>query len=220
VTDVIFLGPPGAGKGTQAQRLERTEGLVQMSTGDLLRRNRVERTPLGQAAQGYMDRGELVPDGLIVEMMEGELDRASSGVLLDGFPRTVAQAVALDELLARKRRAPAPALLFDIDVGLVEERLTGRWTNPRTGRVYHEQFAPPRVRGIDDEDGGPLVQRDDDKPETIRKRLNVYREQTEPLIAYYQQRGRLRRIDATQPVDAVATQIERILHPPTGEHAA
>jgi adenylate kinase len=218
--DVVFLGPPGAGKGTQAQILEREHGLTQLSTGDLLRMHRAEGTPLGVAAQGYMDRGELVPDSLIIDMMEGELDRAGGGVLLDGFPRTVAQAEALDELFARKRRTPATALLFDIDLGQLEDRLTGRWTNPRTGRVYHERFAPPRIPGICDDDGEPLIQRDDDRPDTIRKRLAVYREQTEPLVAYYDARGRLHRVDATQPVFAVASAIEKAIYPPTGEHAA
>ncbi|MBV9647351.1 MAG: adenylate kinase [Candidatus Eremiobacteraeota bacterium] len=218
--DVVFLGPPGAGKGTQAQRLERLEGLVQFSTGDLLREHRTAGTPLGRAAQDYMDRGELVPDALIIEMMEGELDRTNGGVLLDGFPRTVPQAVALDALLARKGRRPAIAVLFDIDLSLIQERLEGRWTNPRTGRVYHERFAPPRVAGIDDEDGGPLIQRDDDTAETIRKRLVVYREQTEPLVAYYRGQGRLYSVDATQPVDVVSAEIERVLHRRTGERRA
>jgi adenylate kinase len=217
---VIFLGPPGAGKGTQAQRLQRIEGIAQLSTGDLLRVHRTQGTPLGRSAEAIMDRGELVPDALIIEMMERELDKVPGGVLLDGFPRTVAQAVALDDLLARKRRPPALAVLFDIDMKLLEERLSGRWTNPRTGRVYHEKFAPPKVAGICDDDGGPLMQREDDHSETIRKRLTVYVEQTEPLVAYYEKRRRLRRVDATQPVEAVSAQIERILHSPTDEHAA
>jgi adenylate kinase len=214
--DVVFLGPPGAGKGTQAKRLEAVEGLTQMSTGDVLRRNREEGTTLGRMAQDAMDRGDLVPDALIVEMVEGELDRATSGVLFDGFPRTVTQAIALDELLARKHRPKVMAVLFDIDLGLVEERLTGRWTNPRTGRAYHEKFAPPRVSGIDDDDGEPLIQRPDDRPETIRKRLEVYRKQTEPLVAYYAKRGCLHRVDAAQPVETVSQEIERILHPKVG----
>ena len=194
--------------------------MIALSTGDVLRRHRMEGTPLGRAAQEFMDRGELVPDNLIIQMMEDELDGIASSVILDGFPRTVPQAIALDELLARNGRPLAAAVLFDIDLRIVEERLAGRWTNPRTGRVYHERFAPPRVPGIDDDDGGPLIQRADDRAETIRTRLIVYRDQTEPLVAYYQQRGRLHRIDATRSVDAVSEEIERVLHPPSGEHAA
>jgi adenylate kinase len=166
-----------------------------------------------------MDRGDLVPDDLILAMMEGEMDRASGGLLLDGFPRTVGQAEAFDKILERKQRS-ARVILFDIDLDVVAERLSGRWTNPRSGRVYHEKHAPPLVAGIDDEDGGALMQREDDKPETIRKRLAIYGEQTKPLVAYYQQRGCLRRIDAAQPMDAVTHAIEAVLHPPEGDRAA
>jgi adenylate kinase len=217
--DVVFLGPPGAGKGTQARLLEETHGLKQVSTGDLLRRHRDEHTPLGKAADGYMCRGELVPDALIIDMMEAELDGGSGSVLFDGFPRTVAQAEALDALFARKQLAPPVPVLLDIDLNLIADRLMGRWTNPRNGHVYHERYAPPRVAGIDDEDGGPLVQREDDAPETVRKRLDVYREQTEPLVEYYAGRGRLHRVDATAPVAAVTRAIESALYP-RGEDAA
>jgi len=216
--DVVFLGPPGAGKGTQAQLLEQTEGLKQISTGDLLRRHRTEGTELGVAAQAYMDRGDLVPDDLIIAMMEAAIDGHSGGVLLDGFPRTVAQAAALDALLLRKRRPPVLAVLFDIDRALLEDRLVGRWTNPRNGRVYHEKFSPPHVSGVDDDDGQPLIQRPDDRPETIRKRLNIYREQTEPLVAYYERQGHLHCVDAALPVEEVSAQIRSVLH--SGEHAA
>jgi len=211
--DVVFIGPPGAGKGTQAKRLEHREGLVQISTGDLLRRHRQDGSPLGMTAQAYMDRGELVPDALIIQMMSGEIDKATCGVLLDGFPRTEAQAHALDLLLEAMRRQPAVAVLFEIPMKLLEERLMGRWTNPRTGRVYHEKFAPPLVTRVDDDDGGELVQRVDDRPDTIRKRLRIYKEQTKPLVAYYEAQARLRRIDATRPVDVVSDDINRVLHP-------
>ena len=194
--DVIFLGPPGAGKGTQAQILERDLGFSQLSTGDLLRRHRAEGTPLGRTAQEYMDRGDLVPDELIVSMVEGEM-RKDGALLFDGFPRTVAQAEALDGLLLRKGRHPACAILFEIDESLLRDRLNGRWTNPRTGKVYHVKFAPPKVAGIDDDDGQPLIQREDDRPETVEKRLAVYAEQTAPLIDYYRRGGRLTTIDAT-----------------------
>jgi len=207
--DVIFLGPPGAGKGTQAQILERAYGVQAISTGDLLRRNQAEGTKLGRTAQGYMDRGELVPDDLILKMIEPVIRAAPEGVLLDGFPRTVAQAEALDAVLAQCDRR-AVTILFEIDLALVEARLVGRWTNPRNGRVYHEVFAPPKVAGIDDVDGGPLIQREDDRPETIRKRLLVYRDATAPLIEYYERAGRLQRIDATADVDSVTRTIEQL----------
>ncbi len=187
--DVIFLGPPGAGKGTQAQILQKTHGLTQVSTGDLLRRHRAEGTALGKAAQVYMDRGDLVPDALIVDMMEGELDAHAGGVLLDGFPRTVAQAEALDALLARKGRPQAIVVLFDISPRRRRRPLVRPLDEPADRPRVQRGNPPARVPGIDDDDGGPLVQRDDDKPETVRKRLSVYREQTAPLIGYYEPAG-------------------------------
>ncbi len=211
--DVIFLGPPGAGKGTQARLLEEAHGLAQLSTGDLLRRHRDEGTALGQTASAFMARGELVPDSVIIDMMEAELDARGGSVLFDGFPRTVAQAEALDALFARKKLPPPVPVLLVIDLALIADRLMGRWTNPRNGRVYHERYAPPRVAGIDDDDGGPLIQRQDDEPDTVRKRLDVYREQTEPLVEYYAGRGRLHRVDAMAPVSVVTRQIENALYP-------
>jgi adenylate kinase len=201
---LIFLGPPGAGKGTQAKILEEKCGHRQISTGDLLRAHRTNKTPLGLEAQGFMDRGELVPDDLIIRMMEAELANVSD-VVVDGFPRTVAQAEAFDAMLAAKQRT-ATAVLFDVDMSALMERLTGRWTNPRTGRVYHEKFYPPKVAGIDDEDGGPLIQRDDDKAETIAKRLDVYQAQTAPLIAYYGGKGMIT-VNALAERDTVTKEI-------------
>jgi adenylate kinase len=213
--DVVLLGGPGAGKGTQAQILQKQFGYRQISTGDLLREHRDNGTELGQAAEGYMKRGDLVPDNLMINMVDGEL-HADEKVLFDGFPRTVAQAEALDALLESEGRGLPEAVYFDIARPLLEERLLGRWTNPRTGRVYHEKFNPPKVAGIDDEDGGPLVQREDDKPETIKKRLDVFEVQTMPIIDYYDARGRLARIDATLPVDAVT---HELIHALGVEHA-
>lgn len=202
---LIFLGPPGAGKGTQAKVLEERYGHRQISTGDLLRAHRAKQTPLGIEAQGYMDRGELVPDDLIIRMMEAELANARD-VVVDGFPRTVAQAEAFDRMLAAKNLT-ATAVLFNVEKSVLMERLTGRWTNPRTGRVYHEKFYPPKSAGIDDEDGGPLIQRDDDKAETIAKRLEVYEAQTAPLIAYYGDAGTLVKVDALAERDVVTKAI-------------
>jgi len=200
--DVVLLGGPGAGKGTQAQILVKQFGYRQISTGDLLREHRNKGTELGKAAEGFMKRGELVPDDLIISMVEGEL-RDDAGVLFDGFPRTVAQAKALDHLLQTRGRGLPSAVYFQIDRTLLEERLLGRWTNPRNGRVYHEKFNPPAVAGIDDEDGGPLVQREDDKRETIKKRLDVFEAQTLPLVEYYRTSDRLVAIDATLGVEDV-----------------
>jgi adenylate kinase len=204
---VVFLGPPGAGKGTQAQILERRYGVRQISTGDILRRHRQEGTPLGKEAQAFMDRGDLVPDALIIKMFEEELSDGSQGFILDGFPRTVPQAEALDALLARLALPLSAVILFDIGREELIKRLTGRWTNPRTGRVYHEIYDPPKRPGIDDDDGGPLVQRPDDRLETVVKRLDVYEAQTAPLVDYYRKTGLLVTIDATRPVETVTQQI-------------
>ncbi len=213
--DVVLLGAPGAGKGTQAQILCDRFGFEQLSTGDLLRAHRARGSELGQEAQGFMTRGELVPDALIVKMVEGEL-RPGAAVIFDGFPRTIPQAQALDALLETRRRGLPLAIYFRIERALLEERLLGRWSNPRTGRVYHERFNPPAVAGIDDEDGGVLVQRDDDKPETVRKRLDVFEAQTMPLVDYYRQAGRLETIDARAAVGDVAHQL---VHALALEHA-
>ncbi|HVA27290.1 MAG TPA: adenylate kinase [Candidatus Baltobacteraceae bacterium] len=202
--DVVLLGAPGAGKGTQAQILVKHFGYVQISTGDLLREHRNTGSELGKAAEGYMKRGELVPDDLIIAMVEGEL-KDGAPVLFDGFPRTVAQAKALDALLQSRGRGLPGAIYFQIERSLLEERLLGRWTNPRNGRVYHSKFNPPVVAGIDDEDGGPLVQREDDKPDTIKRRLDVFESQTMPLVEFYEDGNinRLIAIDATESVDDV-----------------
>jgi adenylate kinase len=212
--DIVLLGGPGAGKGTQAQILHERFGYRQLSTGDILRGHVKDNTELGRAAQVYMDRGDLVPDDLIIRMVEGELSDGHA-VLFDGFPRTVAQAEALDALLQSRGRGLPNAVSFEIPRARLEERLLGRWTNPRSGRVYHEKFNPPRTPGIDDEDGGPLVQRADDKPETIVKRLDVFEAQTMPLVKYYERGRRLARLDATQSVEAVT---HHLLHAIGVEH--
>jgi len=202
--NIIFLGPPGAGKGTQAKVLEERFGYRQLSTGDILRRHRAEKTPLGIEAQGYMDRGELVPDDLIIRMVEGELAAQPGEVIFDGFPRTVPQARALDALLKRARK-PAVAISFDVDNDVLTERLTGRWTHAPSGRTYHVKHNPPKVAGIDDVTGEPLVQRADDKEETIRTRLAEYDAKTAPLVGYYEHSAAtpLHRLDALAPIDTV-----------------
>jgi adenylate kinase len=204
---VIFLGPPGAGKGTQARRLHERFGIAQISTGDLLRGNLARGTKLGKEAEGYMHRGQLVPDALVIEMIAHELERARDGFVLDGFPRTVAQAEALDALLARRRSPLDAAIFFSGDRSALVARLAARWTNPRNGRTYNALTNPPKVAGVDDEDGGELVQRDDDCPETVAKRLEVYDVQTRPLVEYYRGAGKLVEVDALASVRSVAERI-------------
>jgi len=213
--DVIFFGAPGAGKGTQAQILRRNHGYRQVSTGDLLRENCEKNTELGRAAESYMQRGELVPDELIVEMVKKNLPPANAGVIFDGFPRTVAQAHELDALLKQTGRGLPHAIYFHVPRATLEERLIGRWTNPRSGRVYHEHFNPPKRAGIDDVDGGPLIQREDDKPEIVRHRLDVFEKQTKPLIEYYDSSGSSRylKIDASRPIETVTKELLQALEP-------
>ena len=153
-----------------------------------------------------MQRGELVPDALIISMIESELDaHAGAGFVMDGFPRTIAQAEAFDAMLARKGWALDGVVLFDADRATLTQRLTARWTNPRNGRTYNTLSNPPHVIGIDDDDGGPLVQREDDKPETVATRLDVYEAQTKPLVGYYRAQGNLIELDGLAPVDDVTT---------------
>jgi adenylate kinase len=204
---LIFLGPPGAGKGTQAQILQQRFGVKQISTGDILRENRNAGTQLGKLAEQYMLSGQLVPDEVIIKMIEAELNKLSGGFIMDGFPRTVAQAQAFDALLQEKSMALDGVVLFDADRETLFTRLTARWTNPRTGKTYNTVTNPPRVAGIDDEDGGPLVQREDDKPETVAKRLDVYEKQTAPLIAYYRGTGKLIEVNALASVHAVTAEL-------------
>jgi adenylate kinase len=208
---LIFLGPPGAGKGTQARILEERFGARQISTGDILRDNRARGTELGKEAEGYMKRGELVPDALIVAMIEKELEKAPSGFIMDGFPRTVAQAEAFDGLLASKSWSLDAVVLFDADRDTLISRLSARWSNPRNGRTYNSITNPPRVAGIDDEDGGPLLQREDDRVETVAHRLDVYDAQTRPLIDYYRNTGKLVEIDALKSVGEVAHQLAHVI---------
>jgi adenylate kinase len=197
--NLILLGPPGAGKGTQAERLQEDFPLAYVSSGDLLRAAVAEGSDLGRKAKEYMDRGELVPDdvlvGVILQRMQSDV--AQDGFLLDGFPRTIAQAEALERELQKLGRRLTAVLLLEADEDEIVRRLSGRRIS-RSGRVYHVEFDPPKHEGRDDVDGSPLIQRDDDKPETVRKRLKVYREQTAPLIDYYDQRGLLRRFDGSR----------------------
>ncbi len=202
---LILLGPPGAGKGTQAVNIAKEAGLVHVATGDLFRENIRNQTELGKKAKVFVDRGELVPDEITVGMLLDRLDRPDTqkGVLLDGFPRTVDQARALDQALKQRGQAVDQVLYINVGEEEVVRRLAGRWTCRQCGAVYHQVFSPPKVPGKCDQCGGELYQRDDDKPQTVRNRLGVYNQQTAPLIDYYQQRGKLLEVNGEQDADAV-----------------
>jgi adenylate kinase len=202
--NLILFGPPGAGKGTQAERLRGDFPLAYIATGDMLRTNVKEQTELGRKAKEYMDAGDLVPDGLIVAMAAERLreDDAEDGFILDGFPRTLDQAHALDDQLAQMGRRVTAALLIDVPDDEVIRRLSGRRVCVKAGHNYHIEFDPPKHEGVCDQDGSRLIQRDDDKPEVIKNRLRIYHEKTKPLVEYYDERGLMRRIDGTrEPAD-------------------
>ena len=201
---IVMLGPPGAGKGTQAKKLAQHLDLVHVSTGDLFRENLKNETPLGQLAQQYMNQGELVPDDVTVAMVEERFSRpdCEKGAVLDGFPRTPAQAEALEDLLKKFNSEVNVVPYIKVPDEILIERLSGRWMSP-SGRVYHEKYNPPVVKWIDDIDGSQLYQREDDKPKTVRHRIEVYNEQTAPLIDYYRDKGLLVEIDGTQPIEDV-----------------
>ena len=196
--NLIVLGPPGAGKGTQAGRLTADFGLPYIGTGDLLRENVAEGTELGAKAKQYMDAGELVPDELVISMIFDKIeDEGEDGFLLDGFPRSIAQADALGEEMERRGRRLTAALLIDAPDECVIERLSGR-RQCANGHLYHVAYDPPKRDAVCDQCGKPLRQRDDDHPEAIHERLASYHDQTEPLIDYYDERGLLRRFDGTR----------------------
>jgi len=196
--NLILLGPPGAGKGTQATRLRDDFDLAYIATGDLLRENVSEGTELGKEAKSYMDDGALVPDELVIKMIFDKVeDDGDDGFLLDGFPRNIAQADALAEELDRRGRKLTAALLVEAPDDVVIERISGRRVCSN-GHVYHVVYDPPKHDAVCDQDGKPLSQRDDDREEAVRKRLSVYHETTEPLIDYYEERGLLRRFDGTR----------------------
>ena len=211
--NLILLGPPGAGKGTQAERLRNDFRLPYIATGDMLRANVKEQTELGKEAKRYMNAGELVPDGLIVAMARERLQEedAQDGFILDGFPRTIAQAQALDEMLGALGRRITAALLIDLPDDEVVRRLSGRRVCEKEGHNFHVEFDPPKREGICDQDDSPLFQRDDDQPDVIRNRLRVYHAQTEPLVEYYDQQGLLRRIDGTRPPVEVHDHIRALI---------
>ncbi|HEX28506.1 TPA: adenylate kinase [Candidatus Poribacteria bacterium] len=210
---LIFLGPPGVGKGTQAVKLSQKYGIPHISTGDALREAVARKTEIGLKAKSYMDKGTLVPDKVVIGIIRERLarDDCRSGFILDGFPRTVKQAEALDEILKAMGVELDAVLNVEAPDGVIIERLSGRRTCRSCGRVYHIIYVPPKREGVCDVCGGELYQRDDDKPEAIARRLQVYKEQTAPLIEYYEDRGKLRRIDGSKSVDDVFRQITGLL---------
>ena len=203
--NIVLLGAPGAGKGTQAELLVEWLGIPHVASGDLFRENLKNETELGLEAKRYTEAGELVPDSVTIAMVAERLSRpdCAEGVLLDGFPRTIGQAQALDEILAARGGAVDLVPYIKVGYETLLARLAGRWTCRNCGAVYHALFNPPKREGICDECGGELYQRTDDTPETQKRRIDVYLEQTEPLIAHYRTRGLLVEIDGEQEIEAV-----------------
>ena len=212
--NLILLGPPGAGKGTQAKRLEQTHGLVQLATGDMLRATTASGGELGRRVKAIMDAGHLVPDEIIIEMIAariGEPDCAR-GFILDGFPRTVPQAEALDAMLAERGQKLDHVILMEVDETALVDRLSGRFTCGNCGASYHERYHRPRAEGVCDVCGSTnFVYRADDRPEALKTRFDAYRNQTAPILPYYRDRGILRTVDGMADIDAVTRQIETVL---------
>jgi len=213
--NLVLFGPPGSGKGTQAERLRNRMGLRHISTGDLLRDAVAKGTDLGRKVQGILAAGKLVSDDLVLALMREAMAAAAGettkGWLLDGFPRTVGQATGLDEMLSELGQRIDALVVLNVSRDAVIERLSGRRTCTQCKAVYHVKYNPPAVEGRCDRCGGSLVQRDDDRPETIARRLDVYEAQTQPILAHYRGRIPMHEVDGERPVDEVAQSIERAL---------
>ena len=210
---IVMLGAPGAGKGTQAKKISEKYGIPHISTGDIFRANIKENTELGQKAKTYMDKGLLVPDELVVDLVVDRLaqDDAKKGYVLDGFPRTIPQAEALTDALAKIGEKMDYAINVEVPDENIVRRMSGRRACVACGGTYHIKYNPTKVEGKCDACGGDLILRDDDKPETVKKRLGIYHEQTAPLITYYKDLGILREIDGTLGVEGVAKAVSEIL---------
>lgn len=211
--NLILMGLPGAGKGTQAEKIVETYKIPHISTGDMFRAAMKNGTELGKKAKQYMDAGELVPDEVTIGIVQERLSEADceGGFLLDGFPRTVAQAEALDSMLASMDRKVDYVINVDVPEEILMDRLTGRRVSPTSGRTYHVIFNPPKVEDVCDVDGSQLIQRDDDKPETVKKRLEVNVKQAQPLIDFYSEKEILRNINGQQEIDQVFAEIDSLL---------
>lgn len=212
--NLILLGPPGAGKGTQAKAIAAEHGLVQLSTGDMLRSAVQAGSEIGRKAKAIMDNGELVPDAIVVKIISERLDQpdCGAGVILDGFPRTLAQAAALDKVLKEKKRKLDAVIELKVDDNQLIERIVGRFTCAKCGEGYHDRFKRPKVRGVCDVCGGTeFTRRPDDTAETVTRRLMVYYRETSPLIGYYYCKGNLRTVDGMASIDKVGQEIAAIL---------
>jgi len=211
---IILLGPPGAGKGTQAQHLEETRGMVQLSTGDMLRAAIKAGTPVGRQVQSIMKDGGLVPDDIIVQMIADRISQpdCGRGFILDGFPRTVPQAEALDRMLAERKLSLTAVIEMVVDEEIMIERVTGRFTCAKCKHGFHDKFRPTKVAGVCDNCGSTeFIRREDDKAETMKKRLAEFHAQTKPILPYYEKRGILRQVDGMAPIEEVSRQIDAIL---------
>jgi adenylate kinase len=216
--NILLLGPPGAGKGTQAKRLEEHYGMVQLSTGDMLRAERAAGTPLGKQVQAIMDAGKLVSDDIMIAMIKGRIGQlGEKGFILDGFPRTVPQAEALDQMLAENKITLDAVIELTVDEAALIERVEGRFTCKRCGASYHDRHNRPNQEGVCDVCGShDFVRRPDDNAKTVKERLKAYRDETAPILPYYRAKGVLHSVDGMAPIDTVTQQIETILNKTAG----
>ena len=210
---IMLIGPPGGGKGTQAKFIEESLSIPQISTGDMLRENVKNGTPLGKEAKEFMNNGELVPDNVILNMMKKRLleDDCANGYILDGFPRTIPQAEGLTSLLSDIDQELDLVVLLDLKDDIIVQRMGGRRVLPDSGRVYHIEYNPPKVDNKDDITGEDLIIRPDDQEDTVRKRLDVYHEQTAPLISYYNEKSILNKINAEGNIETIKTRVKEVI---------